>query len=55
MNISFRKIEENDNKELAELNKVLSLYERAGFRYIPAALSNSGHFGCNIWMLKELR
>ena len=41
-------------ESLPELSKALSLYERAGFKYIPAALGNSGHFGCNIWMLKEL-
>ena len=42
-------------ESLPELSKALSLYERAGFKYIPAALGNSGHFGCNIWMLKELQ
>jgi len=42
-------------ESLPELRKALSLYERAGFKYIPAALGNSGHFGCDIWMLKELR
>ena len=41
-------------ESLPELSKALSLYERAGFKYIPAALGNSGHFGCDIWMLKEL-
>lgn len=39
---------------LPELSKAISLYERTGFRHIPAALGNSGHFGCHIWMLKDL-
>jgi putative acetyltransferase len=41
-------------ESLPELSKALSLYERAGFRYIPGPLGCSGHFGCNIWMLKDL-
>ena len=41
-------------ESLPELNKAISLYERAGFRFINAALGNSGHFGCDIWMLKAL-
>lgn len=41
-------------ESLPELSRALSLYEKAGFRYIPGPLGNSGHFGCNIWMLKDL-
>ena len=41
-------------ESMPELEKALSLYERAGFKYIPVPLGNSGHFGCNIWMIKEL-
>jgi putative acetyltransferase len=41
-------------ESLPELSKALSLYERAGFKYIPGPLGCSGHFGCNIWMLKDL-
>lgn len=42
-------------ESLPELGKAISLYEKAGFRFIPAPLGNSGHFGCHIWMLKDLR
>jgi len=42
-------------ESLPELRKAISLYERAGFRSIPGPLGNSGHFGCNIWMIKDLR
>ena len=41
-------------ESLPELGKAISLYERAGFKMIPCHLGNSGHFGCDIWMLKEL-
>jgi len=41
-------------ESLPELSRAISLYEKAGFRMIPGPLGNSGHFGCNIWMLKNL-
>jgi putative acetyltransferase len=41
-------------ESLPELGKAISLYERAGFKNILQPLGNSGHFGCNIWMLKDL-
>lgn len=37
-----------------ELGKAVGMYEKAGFRYLPQPLGDSGHFACNIWMLKEL-
>jgi putative acetyltransferase len=41
-------------ESLPELGKAISLYERAGFINIPGPIGNSGHFGCNIWMTKDL-
>jgi len=41
-------------ESLPELGKALSLYDRAGFYRIPGPMGNSGHFGCNIWMVKDL-
>ena len=41
-------------ESLPELKKAVSMYLKSGFRHIPHALGNSGHFGCNIWMVKEL-
>jgi putative acetyltransferase len=41
-------------ESLPELGKAISLYERAGFKKISTHLGNSGHFGCDIWMLKDL-
>lgn len=39
---------------LPQLSKAISLYERLGFKLLSKPLGNSGHFACNIWMLKEL-
>lgn len=36
------------------LSKAISLYERNGFHFIDHALGNSGHFACNVWMVKKL-
>jgi putative acetyltransferase len=41
-------------ESLPELSRAISLYEKAGFKFIQGPMGNSGHFGCNIWMLKEL-
>lgn len=41
-------------ESMPELGKAISLYEKAGFRFIPAQLGSSGHFGCTIWMIREL-
>jgi putative acetyltransferase len=41
-------------ESLPELSRAISLYERAGFRFIDYKMGDSGHFGCNIWMLKDL-
>jgi putative acetyltransferase len=38
-----------------ELAKAVSMYVRNGFDYLPTALGNSGHFACNVWMLKDLK
>jgi putative acetyltransferase len=37
-----------------ELSKAVSMYLRAGFKYLPSALGNSGHYACTIWMLLRL-
>jgi putative acetyltransferase len=40
-------------ESLPELKRAISLYEKAGFKFISRPMGNSGHFGCNIWMLKD--
>lgn len=39
---------------MPELKKAISIYEKAGFKLLKAPLGNTGHFGCDIWMLKDL-
>lgn len=39
---------------LPELDKAIPLYEKMGFGYLSAPLGQSGHYGCDIWMIKEL-
>ncbi len=39
---------------MPELSIAVPLYERLGFQYLDKALGCSGHFGCNIWMAKQL-
>ncbi|MGE5106990.1 MAG: GNAT family N-acetyltransferase [Sphingobacteriales bacterium] len=39
---------------MPELNKAVSVYEKFGFTYLTGPLGNSGHFGCDVWMVKEL-
>lgn len=41
-------------ESLPELGRAITLYERAGFSKINHPLGNSGHFGCNIWMVMDL-
>jgi putative acetyltransferase len=39
---------------MPELRKAMSVYEKFGFQYLDGPLGNTGHFGCDIWMLKSL-
>lgn len=39
---------------MPELRKAVSVYEKFGFKYLDGPLGNTGHFGCDVWMLKEL-
>jgi len=41
-------------ESMPELDQALKVYERFGFNYLGAPLGNSGHFGCELWMLKVL-
>ena len=37
-----------------ELGDAIMMYDKAGFKHIDKPLGNSGHFACNIWMVKNL-
>ncbi|MBR2649140.1 MAG: GNAT family N-acetyltransferase [Sediminibacterium sp.] len=39
---------------MPELKKAVSVYEKFGFHYLNRPMGNSGHNGCDIWMLREL-
>lgn len=39
---------------MPELKQALKVYELMGFDYLNGPLGNSGHFGCDRWMLKKL-
>jgi len=39
---------------MPELRSAIGLYEKAGFSYLPGPLGRSGHFGCDLWMIKNL-
>ena len=39
---------------MPELKKAVSVYEKFGFKYLDGPMGNTGHFGCDIWMLLEL-
>lgn len=41
-------------ESLPELGKAINLYKKQGFRFIDHKMGDEGHFGCTIWMLKEL-
>jgi putative acetyltransferase len=39
---------------MPELKKAVSVYEKFGFEYLNGPLGNTGHYGCDVWMLKSL-
>ncbi len=39
---------------MPELRKAVTVYEKFGFRYLDAPMGNSGHNGCDIWMIRDL-
>jgi putative acetyltransferase len=39
---------------MPELKVAIPMYERAGFTYLPGPMGNSGHTGCDVWMMKDL-
>lgn len=41
-------------ESMPELAIAVGMYEKMGFQKINQQLGNSGHFGCDIWMVKEL-
>lgn len=41
-------------ESLPVFSKAVNIYEKQGFKELDNPLGNSGHTGCNIWMLKKI-
>ena len=39
---------------MPELKQALKMYEKFGFEFMDEPMGNSGHFGCELWMLKKI-
>jgi putative acetyltransferase len=39
---------------MPELKKAISIYKKFGFEHLNGPLGNTGHFFCEVWMLKQL-
>jgi putative acetyltransferase len=39
---------------MPELKDALKTYAKFGFNYLNGPMGNTGHFGCELWMLKTL-
>ncbi|GGA91391.1 GNAT family N-acetyltransferase [Puia dinghuensis] len=39
---------------MPEFGTAVAIYEKFGFRYLSGPLGNTGHYGCTVWMLKDL-
>lgn len=41
-------------ESMPELVKAIPMYEKNGFKHIEGPLGNSGHSGCDVWMIRNL-
>jgi putative acetyltransferase len=39
---------------MPELKQAMNVYAKFGFEYLKGPMGNSGHTGCELWMLKSL-
>lgn len=39
---------------MPELETAVSIYQRFGFERLSAPMGNTGHYGCSLWLLKDL-
>jgi putative acetyltransferase len=39
---------------MPELSKAITMYSKFGFRHLKGPLGRTGHFGCDVWMIKEI-
>ncbi len=55
--LEFAKSENYRNvylETMPELKLALKVYERFGFSYLEHQIGNTGHYGCELWMMKKL-
>ncbi|MEL0456827.1 GNAT family N-acetyltransferase [Flavobacteriaceae bacterium SZ-1-7] len=38
----------------SQLKAAIHIYESCGFKHLPNALGNTGHYSCGVWMIKDL-
>lgn len=38
----------------SQLKAAIHIYESFGFKHLKAALGNTGHYSCGVWMIKDL-
>jgi putative acetyltransferase len=41
-------------ESMPELNSAVGLYEKLGYKKLDSPMGDSGHFACDLWMVKEL-
>lgn len=39
---------------MPELRRAVTIYEKLGFEYLSGPIGNTGHYGCDVWMKKQL-
>jgi putative acetyltransferase len=42
-------------ESLPHFDKAVSIYKKNGYSQLDKPLGDSGHFGCNIWMVKNIK
>jgi len=52
MEIGYKKVY---LETLPELKQAVKVYEKFGFSYLKQPMGNTGHYGCNVWMIYEFQ
>jgi putative acetyltransferase len=39
---------------MPELKAAIGMYEKCGFKFLKGPMGNSGHHGCDMWMIRDL-
>ena len=41
-------------ESMPELTNAIAMYQKNGFHFIPCSMGNSGHSGCDVFMIRDL-